>query len=180
MGLTIKTQAQWTSDNTVLSLNDIGVESDTGHYKIGDGATAWNSFAYYGIYSYSQLQLILLQNGVELQSAGSGSLFLAADGTYKSVSGGGVSVVSGTTIFNFSDESNSITNTISSLLITKTNLNGLLITPIETTETSLDDFTLNGLTFNVENIVDNVSFDIRASAVNNASGNYTVTYKLIY
>lgn len=94
--------------------------------------------------------------------------------------GGGVSSVSGTSVFNFNSESNTIINTISTALITSANAKGVLIKPTETTETSLDDFTLNGVTFSIENIIDNTSFDIRASAINNASGNYTVTYKLIY
>lgn len=94
--------------------------------------------------------------------------------------GGGVSSVSGTSIFNFDSEKDFVVNTISSALITTSNAKGLLIVPTETTETSLDDFTLNGLTFIVENIINNTSFDIRATATNNASGNYTVTYKLIY
>lgn len=94
--------------------------------------------------------------------------------------GGGVSSISGTSVFAFDSESNVVINTISTALITSSNAKGLLIKPTETTETSLDDFTLNGVTFSVENIIDNTSFDIRASAVNNASGNYTVTYKLIY
>jgi hypothetical protein len=69
MGLVLKTKAQWFEQNTVLSLNDIGVESDTGHYKIGDGATAWNSFAYYGIYTFSQLQLIIEQDALDTSLA---------------------------------------------------------------------------------------------------------------
>jgi hypothetical protein len=57
---------------------------------------------------------------------------------------------------------------------------GFSVVPTETTATSLDDFKLNGVSFNIENIVDNVSFDIRASAQNDASGVYTATYKAIY
>lgn len=125
MGLVIKTAATWVSDNTVLSDGDIGVESDTGHYKLGDGSTAWNSKAYYGLYSYSQLQLILLQNGVELQSAGSGSLFLAADGTYRAASGGvsdgdkgDITVSSGGTVWTIDNDA--VTNSkISSVSATK-------------------------------------------------------------
>lgn len=103
--------------------------------------------------------------------------------TYIPSSGGGggsVSTVSGTSIFNFDSEKDFVVNTISSALITTTNVLGLLIIPSATTETSLDDFTLNGVTFSVENVINNTSFDIRATATNNASGNYTVTYKLIY
>jgi len=41
-----KTAAQWTSDNTILADGVLGFETDTGKYKIGDGATAWNSLSY--------------------------------------------------------------------------------------------------------------------------------------
>lgn len=40
------TAANWTSNNTVLLLGELGVETDTSKFKIGDGTTAWNSLAY--------------------------------------------------------------------------------------------------------------------------------------
>lgn len=41
------TAANWTSANTVLSDGEMGYETDTGYMKIGDGATAWSSLAYF-------------------------------------------------------------------------------------------------------------------------------------
>lgn len=41
-----KTAAAWTSDNTVLSFGDVGVEFDTNRSKTGDGVTAWTSLTY--------------------------------------------------------------------------------------------------------------------------------------
>jgi hypothetical protein len=41
-----KTAANWTSTNEVLLDGEIGVESDTGKWKTGNGTTAWNSIAY--------------------------------------------------------------------------------------------------------------------------------------
>jgi hypothetical protein len=41
-----KTAAQWTTDNTVLRATQIGIESDTRFWKLGDGTTAWNSLPY--------------------------------------------------------------------------------------------------------------------------------------
>lgn len=38
--------AQWVSVNPVLSEGEIGFETDTGKFKIGDGLTAWNALAY--------------------------------------------------------------------------------------------------------------------------------------
>jgi hypothetical protein len=40
--------ADWTSNNPTLASGEIGVETDTGKLKIGDGATAWTSLAYFG------------------------------------------------------------------------------------------------------------------------------------
>lgn len=40
------TASAWTSANPVLALAEVGVETDTGQIKFGDGATAWNSLAY--------------------------------------------------------------------------------------------------------------------------------------
>ena len=38
--------ATWTAANTVLSAGEIGLESDTSKFKIGNGSTAWTSLAY--------------------------------------------------------------------------------------------------------------------------------------
>lgn len=42
-----RTAANWTSGNEVLYDGEIGYETDTGKFKIGDGVTAWNSIADY-------------------------------------------------------------------------------------------------------------------------------------
>lgn len=40
------TAANWTSNNPTLAAGEIGYETDTAKFKIGDGATAWSSLAY--------------------------------------------------------------------------------------------------------------------------------------
>lgn len=40
------TAATWTSANSILSAGEIGFETDTRKFKIGNGSTAWNSLAY--------------------------------------------------------------------------------------------------------------------------------------
>ena len=40
------TAAQWTSANPTLAAGEIGFETDTGKFKIGDGTTAWSSLLY--------------------------------------------------------------------------------------------------------------------------------------
>lgn len=113
---------------------------------------------------------------------GNAGKFLKTDGANLSWStaGGSGSVLSGSSVFLFTPENDTVINTILSASITNSNIKGFSVIPSQTTETSLDDFKLNGLTFNIENIIDGVSFDIRANSINNATGNYTVIYKIIY
>jgi hypothetical protein len=40
------TAAEWTAANPVLAEREMGVETDTFSYKIGDGTTAWNALPY--------------------------------------------------------------------------------------------------------------------------------------
>jgi hypothetical protein len=40
------TAANWTSTNPTLATGEIGFESDTGKFKIGDGSTVWTGLAY--------------------------------------------------------------------------------------------------------------------------------------
>jgi hypothetical protein len=40
------TAAQWTSANPTLAIGELGVETDTNKFKVGNGTTAWNSLAY--------------------------------------------------------------------------------------------------------------------------------------
>lgn len=42
----IDTAANWTSANPTLLKGEIGIESDTGYAKAGDGSTAWNNLGY--------------------------------------------------------------------------------------------------------------------------------------
>jgi len=42
------TAANWTSTNPILLANELGRETDTGKFKIGDGTTAWSSLSYQG------------------------------------------------------------------------------------------------------------------------------------
>ena len=41
--------ADWTSVNPILAEGELGLETDTGKYKVGDGVTDWNTLTYKGI-----------------------------------------------------------------------------------------------------------------------------------
>lgn len=43
------TASEWSSANTVLASGEMGIETDTDQFKIGDGTTAWNILAYGGL-----------------------------------------------------------------------------------------------------------------------------------
>jgi hypothetical protein len=40
------TAANWTSTNPTLAAGELGYETDTKKFKIGNGSTAWNSLTY--------------------------------------------------------------------------------------------------------------------------------------
>lgn len=40
------TAANWTSNDPTLLAREVGIETDTGYWKIGDGVTAWTSLGY--------------------------------------------------------------------------------------------------------------------------------------
>jgi len=43
------TASAWTAANPILADGEIGIESDTDLFKIGDGFTAWTSLGYGGV-----------------------------------------------------------------------------------------------------------------------------------
>ena len=51
------TASQWTFANPVLANGELGLETDTRLYKIGDGVTYWNSLAYGSIGAISTSSL---------------------------------------------------------------------------------------------------------------------------
>lgn len=40
------TAANWTSSNPTLTQGEVGVETNTGKFKIGDGSTTWTALKY--------------------------------------------------------------------------------------------------------------------------------------
>ena len=43
------TAAQWTTENPLLAVGEMAIESDTELFKIGDGVRRWNSLPYGGL-----------------------------------------------------------------------------------------------------------------------------------
>jgi len=59
------TASNWTSANPTLLAGEVGHESDTKKYKLGDGSTAWNSLAYAVASTFTED--ILIDNQKELR-----------------------------------------------------------------------------------------------------------------
>ena len=68
------TAAVWTAANPILAQGEIGYETDTNLFKIGDGVTYWNAMGYSigGAKTLAQLNAIL---------SGSGAVALTANAT---------------------------------------------------------------------------------------------------
>lgn len=50
------TAAQWTAINPILAEGEMGVETDTNLFKIGNGSAAWNSLSYGGLQGATGIQ----------------------------------------------------------------------------------------------------------------------------
>ena len=93
MGLIIKASATWVSDNTILSSGTYGMESDTGHYKYGDGATAWNDLVYSSITSdftrsfLNELQSIAYSAGTPIAAKSASYDMVYTDGIIQVTTG---------------------------------------------------------------------------------------------
>ena len=60
------TAAAWTAANPTLAAGELGLETDTTYYKIGNGSTAWTSLAYgsiVGAISNNTITSAMIVNG---------------------------------------------------------------------------------------------------------------------
>lgn len=69
------TAANWTSADPILAVGEMGIETDTDKFKIGDGTTAWTSLGYGGIQGADGADGA---NGVDGEAAFSSFLFIGA------------------------------------------------------------------------------------------------------
>ena len=69
------TAAAWTSANPVLLLGEMGIETDTRKYKIGNGVNAWSELSYY-------IEGVLARGQASKMT--SGTIAIATAGTYQS------------------------------------------------------------------------------------------------
>lgn len=43
------TAAEWSTNNPILAIGEVGLETDTKYFKLGNGSTPWNTLQYGGI-----------------------------------------------------------------------------------------------------------------------------------
>jgi hypothetical protein len=63
------TAAAWTAADTVLAEGELGLETDTALFKIGDGTTAWTSLGYGGFDGTATLTQIEISGGTDIGAA---------------------------------------------------------------------------------------------------------------
>ncbi len=69
------TEANWTAANPTLLNGEMGIETDTRRYKVGDGVTAWSSLSYY-------IEGVLVRGQASKMT--SGTITIASAGIYQS------------------------------------------------------------------------------------------------
>ena len=68
------TAAAWTSANPTLAQGEMGIETDTAKYKIGDGTTAWGSLSYSSLPSTAISTTTVTTKGDILVATASGTI----------------------------------------------------------------------------------------------------------
>jgi len=58
------TAANWTSTNPTLAAGELGFETDTNKFKLGNGSTAWTSLAYAGYATQPAINPLFMIGGV--------------------------------------------------------------------------------------------------------------------
>ena len=69
------TAANWTAENPVLLAGEMGIETDTRKYKVGNGTLAWSSLSYY-------IEGVLARGQASKMT--SGTIAVSVAGTYQS------------------------------------------------------------------------------------------------
>jgi len=72
------TAAEWTSANPVLAARELGIETDTGLFKIGDGVSTWNSLTYKPLRTIDEADVVVMDDQETPAAPASGSLNLYA------------------------------------------------------------------------------------------------------
>jgi len=88
------TSANWTTVNPVLALGEIGLETDTGHLRIGDGSSSWTALtaSYKRLNVRTSPQLAGTPTSADI-ALGAGALFVGADNIIRYINAAGTAYV---------------------------------------------------------------------------------------
>jgi hypothetical protein len=134
------TAEQWTTSNPILNVGEIGYESDTNKFKIGDDANHWNDLPYFldedsigtSLEGYIPDSLLGVANGVA-QLNSSGKLVSTQIPNVDEITQDAINtaLVAGTGLDkNYDDNANTITLDIDSTVATKTYADGAVSTAV--------------------------------------------------
>lgn len=88
------TAANWTTANPVLAIGEMGIETDTGHARVGDGTTAWSSLtsAFKRVNQRTLPQLAAAPTSADI-ACGPGALFTSTDNILRYINATGSAFV---------------------------------------------------------------------------------------
>jgi hypothetical protein len=75
------TATQWTNANPILAAGELGLETDTQKFKIGDGSTAWSGLSYSSLPSTSVSASTLTTKGDIFVATGASTVSRLAAGS---------------------------------------------------------------------------------------------------
>lgn len=181
---TNRTAAQFKTD-LILVKGDVGLGSVDNTSDVNKPVSTATQIALNLKYDASNPSNYISAGGAPVQSVfGRTGAVVAASGDYSAFYDPLSVQISGTALLSFpvaniQEDAYALT-TVANALIVSANLKSIAFIPIVSTDhESLDDFQWDGITFNIENIIDNTSFDIRATAVSSSWGGYNISYKII-
>ena len=170
------TAAQWTAANTVLAAGELGYETDTGFFKVGDGATAWNAVSYTIEGSIADLTV-----GPDAAPSGTGGLAYDSNTktfTYTPPAETTTSIAKVGNELRYTDEDGTVTAIDLSLYLDDTNLARLASGTVDGV-TGIATFTRDDATsFTVDfsDLLDDTNLArITSASWDDATGNFTLT-----
>jgi len=174
------TASQWTTANPVLNAGEMGWESDTNKFKIGDGTTAWSSLTYFA--DVDELGTALTGDYVELGDIGAANGVVGLNGSSNAIVPGASIIIEGSTANEF-ETTLTVTDPTADRTITFPDTTGTVV--LDTTLDEMAQDAVNtalvagtGLDKTYNDGANTITIDIDSTVTTN-SGTQTLTNKTI-